>query len=265
MSRWSRRLVAMCLLWPAGCFPRTTAPGPALQEAGSERDLEATVLAIEIDNARSTAAGQRPLFPAPALVDSIRGALASIARIDHPARDSVLEIFEIHVTPLGSPDDVLVVVDSTAPWANQWRAGQALTGVASIDTVLALLRPESITEIDFALVTGRAFQVTLGRLTNVDALAERWRSVSEIHYVTPYLSPVAVSKQISFEDRGSTWYITYRLRWGDCPSGCLNEHRWTFEVEKAGYRAGVVTSEGDTVTAEVVQRYFRGSGRLEVE
>jgi hypothetical protein len=32
------------------------------------------------------------------------------------------------------------------------------------------------------------------------------------------------------------------IGWGDCPAGCIDKHRWTFTVDKAG----TVTKTGET-------------------
>ena len=30
------------------------------------------------------------------------------------------------------------------------------------------------------------------------------------------------------------WEVLIRIGWGDCPAGCINEHRWTYEVGRDG-------------------------------
>ncbi len=30
------------------------------------------------------------------------------------------------------------------------------------------------------------------------------------------------------------WQVTIRIGWGDCPSGCMNEHRWVYTVGRDG-------------------------------
>jgi hypothetical protein len=34
--------------------------------------------------------------------------------------------------------------------------------------------------------------------------------------------------------RDGSWAVTVRIGWGDCPSGCIHQHRWTFTVSSAG-------------------------------
>ena len=30
------------------------------------------------------------------------------------------------------------------------------------------------------------------------------------------------------------WQVVIRIGWGDCPSGCISEHQWTYAVSTAG-------------------------------
>jgi len=38
------------------------------------------------------------------------------------------------------------------------------------------------------------------------------------------------------------WAVTVEIGWGDCPAGCIEKHRWTFTVDKAG----TVAKTGET-------------------
>jgi hypothetical protein len=40
------------------------------------------------------------------------------------------------------------------------------------------------------------------------------------------------------------WQVLIRIGWGDCPSGCINEHRWTYAVGKDA-RVDLVSETGD--------------------
>ncbi|MDQ2853365.1 MAG: carboxypeptidase-like regulatory domain-containing protein [Chloroflexota bacterium] len=45
---------------------------------------------------------------------------------------------------------------------------------------------------------------------------------------------------------GDGWEVLIRIGWGDCPAGCINEHRWTYAVGPDG-RAELVHEEGDAL------------------
>ena len=40
------------------------------------------------------------------------------------------------------------------------------------------------------------------------------------------------------------WQVLIRIGWGDCPAGCINEHRWTYAVGKDA-RVDLVSETGD--------------------
>lgn len=48
--------------------------------------------------------------------------------------------------------------------------------------------------------------------------------------------------QVAASDAG--WEVLIRIGWGDCPAGCINEHRWTYAVARSG-SVELVDEEGD--------------------
>jgi carboxypeptidase family protein len=42
------------------------------------------------------------------------------------------------------------------------------------------------------------------------------------------------------------WRVVIRIGWGDCPAGCINEHRWTYSVASGG-GVQLVDETGDTL------------------
>jgi hypothetical protein len=44
------------------------------------------------------------------------------------------------------------------------------------------------------------------------------------------------------------WQVTVELGWDDCPSGCINRHRWVFHVARDGTLA-LISEEGDAPVA----------------
>jgi hypothetical protein len=45
------------------------------------------------------------------------------------------------------------------------------------------------------------------------------------------------------------WRVEIRMGWGDCPAGCINEHRWTYAVSSTG-EADLVEESGDPLPAD---------------
>ena len=49
------------------------------------------------------------------------------------------------------------------------------------------------------------------------------------------------------------WRVTFRVGWGDCPAGCIDEHTWTYDVTGDG-TLSLVEERGPAVPAEVLDQ-----------
>ncbi|MDP9469028.1 MAG: carboxypeptidase-like regulatory domain-containing protein [Chloroflexota bacterium] len=45
---------------------------------------------------------------------------------------------------------------------------------------------------------------------------------------------------------GDGWEVLIRIGWGDCPAGCINQHRWTYAVGRDG-AVELANEEGDAL------------------
>lgn len=50
--------------------------------------------------------------------------------------------------------------------------------------------------------------------------------------IDPNLIGQAAWYEVTETDDG--WKVMIRIGWGDCPAGCINEHRWTYAVDRDG-------------------------------
>lgn len=60
--------------------------------------------------------------------------------------------------------------------------------------------------------------------------------------------------QASWWEAASTsdgWRVTFRVGWGDCPAGCIDEHTWTYDVTKDG-SVSFVEERGTPVPPDVL-------------
>lgn len=60
--------------------------------------------------------------------------------------------------------------------------------------------------------------------------------------------------QASWWEAASTqdgWRVTFRVGWGDCPAGCIDEHTWTYDVAKDG-TVGFVEERGTPMPQDIV-------------
>lgn len=73
------------------------------------------------------------------------------------------------------------------------------------------------------------------------ALAQQARFAG-IGPLDPNLIGQAAWYEVSAVDDG--WEVVIRIGWGDCPAGCISEHRWTYSVARDGTVA-LLGEEGD--------------------
>ena len=45
---------------------------------------------------------------------------------------------------------------------------------------------------------------------------------------------IGQSSWFQVTDTDDGWQVLVRIGWGDCPAGCINEHRWTYAVSRDG-------------------------------
>jgi hypothetical protein len=50
-------------------------------------------------------------------------------------------------------------------------------------------------------------------------------------------------------DAEDGWQITVRMGWGDCPAGCIKQHRWVYAVSRIG-DFSLLSEDGDALPAE---------------
>jgi hypothetical protein len=60
------------------------------------------------------------------------------------------------------------------------------------------------------------------------------------------LDPDMIGQSAWYEvtDTADGWQVLIRIGWGDCPAGCINEHRWTYAVGRDG-GVELIGEEGD--------------------
>lgn len=167
------------------------------------------------------------------LVESLFRALARVYNAtDLPARDSVVALYDIHTFP--RPDMVRLVlsVDSTAEWPRAWLAGHRLTGNSVVDALmtewdLRLDRYDDLTYFDDAA------QLSATVPLNTFALAARFEAIEGVISAGP-AGWGGDGDDIIAEGTPDVWLLDYSVGFGDCPSGCIARHYWTFRVHDDG-------------------------------
>lgn len=150
---------------------------------------------------------------------------------DLAARDSVVDMYDIHINHTWAIRSLIVAIDSTKAWTQAWRKGERLTGQRQIDRLMVKYDLELENYYKFPW----AHTVTLAssRPMNMAALAKRFAGIKGVGYAEPN-GGGGDGPNITAQVGTDNWLLTYSLGWGDCPSGCIARHYWSFEVDSSG-------------------------------
>ncbi|MGH7673364.1 MAG: hypothetical protein ACREMC_10750 [Gemmatimonadales bacterium] len=161
--------------------------------------------------------------------------------VDLAERDTVVERYPIHSFGLPAVRELLVIVEPNAPWLDAWRRGESTTGNVEVDRLLSQY------DLKLAQFYDLSFDWDMAVLRgseplNVAALAPHFDRIEGVRYAEPNQE---VGGQPDIQARLGTgyWRLDYSWGWGDCPSGCISRHHWTFNVHADG-RVEFVESVG---------------------
>lgn len=185
---------------------------------------DAAELALRLVMQRKSPSGNSVELPAD-LVQTLYNALIQVYRAtDLPARNLVVDTYNIHTLPRPHTRELLVTVDPTQPWTRAWRDGKQLTGNAEIDALMKrfdLKLAKYFSSLNIA-------SVQAGRPLNTPALAKLLTNIKGVR--SAEASGSTDGSDIRAEFKGSYWQLDYILGFGDCPSGCTGRTTWRFNV-----------------------------------
>lgn len=223
------------------CGVATAACDNSPTDATTLRDLsllpEALAEAYSTDAARLAARWletvvMSPLPPVeipPAVRDRYLDDLVAVWALEHPARDSVVERFDVHTFPHPPLREILVGVERDSELAAAWRAGRSPTGVAAADDLVDRYGLE-VTRFQESTHTHPWALLRTDRDLNADALALRFRAVPGVAYAESN-AVAGDGNDIRVRSEGEATILDYIVGFGDCYAGCIAGHTWTFRVE----------------------------------
>ena len=219
-----------------GSGPAEPAPVPV-----DEGQLPAEMLAgYREDAARLAVRHRRALDQSPLgevrvsepLAEELYAALVRVAAFDHPASDSVTALYEIHAFPEPVLHRFLLGVDPDAGWTEAWREGWRETGNPDVDGLVETYG------LELERYRAREGGPDLAVLVSEDpldiaALARRFLPVGGVVSAEPD-AVAGDGNDIRGAALGPGWRLEYSVGFGDCPTGCISRHTWTFRVEGDG-------------------------------
>lgn len=181
-----------------------------LQEDGPEADR------VEISPERS---------------DYFYSALVRVFNFRHHARDDVVDRYGIHTFPSPSVNTLSLRVGGAA-WADAWRRGERLTGNPGVDR---LVQDYGLRVYDYysSPTLGDLFTLTSDLNLNARALGKRFEGIEGVQ--SAYSDGACCDgNDIEAARTGIGVVLEFSAGYGDCPSGCIYRHFWSFLVWNDG-------------------------------
>ncbi|MBN2541621.1 hypothetical protein JXI42_02040 [bacterium] len=143
------------------------------------------------------------------------------------ARDSVVDIFNIHT--FGDPVmyQFIVSVESSADWADAWAEGERLTGYSPIDNLMEAYDIQLVSFSDWG--TMRYGVLSTIKPYNIIALCYEFASIPGVRYAEPN-GLAGDGNRLTGSIETEYISLTYSYGWGDCMAGCISRHYWEFHV-----------------------------------
>ncbi len=166
----------------------------------------------------------------PAWSSTAMSALVAVFNSTLPARDTVVEMFGIHVWP-GTPlRSFYVNADSTLPWMEQLQLGNIPTGTPAIDQILS---DHALILTDYEPYTwmngGHLAVFSTQSNANLYPLCALFAAQPGVQYAEPN-GGCCDGNTITDSVHTDHVNIVYSHGWGDCPAGCTARRFWEFNV-----------------------------------
>lgn len=167
------------------------------------------------------------------LVDLLYNGLIHIVNSEHPKAKEATEEYSVHARNPGNPRGIVVFADTTAPWLDAWREGKTETGNEEIDKLIDQFNftLADYNELSNTLPTSMA-TLESDHAINVFAAGHLFGELEGIEHAGPDQLTDGNDINILFFD-DHLRYI-YEYGFGDCPSGCISRHMWSFNVSRNG-------------------------------
>ncbi len=194
--------------------------------------VDAARLAVRALQGQLAPAAQDVELPA-SLMEPLYAALVRVYSQHSSARDDVVDRYRVHTFLNPDVNRLVICTDTTARWADGWRAGQRTTGTPAVD---ALVNGYGLTVDEYRRLSGLGWDMFLlrsGEPLNTLALADRFRQAAAVLFAEPD-SWIGGGRDIVAKRQGGAWRLDYSVSWGDCMAGCINGHFWTFVVSDGG-------------------------------
>jgi hypothetical protein len=162
--------------------------------------------------------------------DPIAEGLAAIFNATSiPERDTIFNLYCVHdnTSPMQIYNEIMMRVDTSYPWTDEWQNLNPITGNAIIDA-LVMKYDLSVSDFYYWSIGDYAILQTDSFL-NIYALMDSLKQVPGIISGEPN-SIIGNAGQIIYSYSGGTRYYDFYFEFNDCIAGCSNYRMWKYKV-----------------------------------
>jgi len=194
---------------------------------------DATRLAIGLINQSGSITSGSVLIP-PALVTRMSDVLTAVHASEFAARDSVIDVYDAHIFPKFSLNEVVVEVstDTTGnPWVDKWLDGNRFTGNTDADAIVSTY-DLNLTNV-LLLGNNAVIIFQSDDPINVPALVEDFSQIDGVvdvgsKEISGDGDNITVTPLGSNQEDGYT--VIYEIAYDDCENACQKARFYEFQV-----------------------------------
>jgi Secretion system C-terminal sorting domain len=182
--------------------------------------------------------------------DDVLACLLAVYNADLPARDTVIQKFNIHAYRDIDLHQFEMYLDTSHAWTHQILQNNcSSTGNVYMDSLAARygfqvefvqIFPDWVEDFD-ALV-----RIKTSEYVNTDYLSKVLLGLQGVKFANPFTFG-GDGNRIFYTPRDSFSEITFRHGWEDCPAGCVQHRDWLFRVYE-DCSVEFISSYGDVLT-----------------
>ena len=138
-------------------------------------------------------------------------------------------VCNIHVFPEPETHRLLVSADMTKQWVKNFLGGNSVTGYKAFDDLVATYKLKQTQVGTFSNIIVLYSENAL----NILALSNLFKNLDGVNFTEPD-GIVGDGNDIKSEVNRNQLNLTYYLKWGDCPAGCISHHYWKLRLDRMG-------------------------------
>ncbi len=174
-------------------------------------------------------------------IDLILNAFQAVYDLDIPARDSVVEKYNIHVFPWLGMRSISLQTDTASEAVKKLIQGET-TGNDQLDDLISKYHFSEVTTSlyypDFNWIT-----ITAEQPLNLIPFIQELESFPFFYKAGFGGGAVGDGNTIELTREGNILKLDYSIGWGDCPAGCIYRKHWVFAVDDECHASFLQTYE----------------------